>query len=151
MEPTAGTLVPAVVDGLIAAWSAALPEWQVVDGPFSPLLLGDYVVTVGVGNDTEADPFRVEVTETGMGGRRRESGTVRCQVAVTWGNATEGKPSRDAVAAALGLIDAGFRADSLLGGVCDRVLLGSQRWMHVQSDTTAYASCEFDVEYDGWL
>lgn len=154
MQPTVGTLIPVVVDALLTTWRAVLvAPWEVVDGPFAPLLLGDRVVTVGVGNDETADPFRVDVDEYGMGGRHHESGTVRCEIAVSWGNAAEGKPSRDVVAAGLALIDAGLRADPSLGGVCDVARLGSQRWMHWQDDTAggAKVSCQFDVNFEGYL
>lgn len=158
MQPTSGTLVPAVVDALVAAWSTAFPTATVVDGPFGPLLMADAVIAVGAGNVENAEPYRVEVDDYGMGGRHHESGAVRCEIAVAWGNSTVGKPSRDAVAAILAAIDAAFREDSTLGGVCDVVRLGSQRWMHWREHDendeptgAAIASCQFDVEFGGWL
>lgn len=154
MQPTVGTLVPAVIDALLAAWRTQLPSpWEVIDGPFAPLIVGAQLVTVGAGNEESTDPARVEVDDYGMGGRHHESGVIRCEIAVAWGNLTEGKPSRDLVAAGLALIDAGLREDPSLGGVCDVARLGSQRWMHWQDENGAAvrASCQFEVVYGGWL
>lgn len=152
MEPTS-TRLGVVLDGLLTAWRASLAPsgWVVVDGP----VLGDAVppltISVGVGNEVNGDPYRVEVSNFDMAGRHEEQGTVRCQLAAVAADARDLKPTRDVVLTALAAIDQGLRAPGIAGA--DRIVLGDQQWWQLTNNDASVliVSCNVDVHWTAWL
>lgn len=146
--------IPAVVDALLATWRAALADAgdsaQVFDGPIGAATptSGDIVV-VGVEPPTASVDAQQE--PHGLGNRLVEEFTVHCRVGSLSGD-TDMKPRRDRVYALLALLTAAVKANSSLGGVCDRAFLGRELnlWQG-QIPEGAVAEVAFDITGTAWL
>ncbi|MEV4059724.1 hypothetical protein [Nonomuraea dietziae] len=140
--------VPAVLDALVASWSAALPDAQVVDG--QPLRVDRDIVCVGF----TGDPGDVAVEST----RTREQVAVdpdheayaiTC-VASSLRGETETKLVRDRVYAMVDTLATMLVADQSLGGVAAQTRLTTERFVQEQSTEGAVATVQFVVFVDAW-
>lgn len=156
MQPSS-TRLGEVVDALVEGWRAALAPsgWAVVDGPLTGATGLAAVLIVGVGNDVDGDPYRVETSEHDWAGRHREDGVIRCQASVVVSDGRDIRAAREVVLAALSILDTTLRrgAAFLLDGVADGALLGVQRWWHLldASQGEAVISVDIDVHWSAYL
>lgn len=146
------TRVHDVAAALVALATSTLTGVVVDDGPTAATMEPVDRLIVGVGNDEDADPYRTSRAEESwdMGGRSKESGTVRCQMS-TWSGDVDLVPLRSVLADRMALLEAAFRADQQLSRTCDLVRLGSARWFHLQNLEGAGVGVHFDVNYEAWL
>jgi hypothetical protein len=141
--PARGSVVPAVVDAVVAVASAAAAGWQVFDGPNTVADVATDVLLIGVGNDEDADPYRVSRGVSDLGGRSMQTVTIRCQ-ASTWSGDPDLSPLRHHLAGMMADVEAALRADPQMDSVVATVRLGSERWYHLERDV-AGVGVHFDV------
>lgn len=141
-----------VITALLESWRSILApgSWTVVDGPMLGVGETPQTVSIGVGNEVEGDPYRVEVTESDLLGRRREDGVIRCQIAAVAADARDLALTRALVLDAFATIDLALR-----GGLLDvdRVALGGQRWWHLADEAAQrlVIACDIEVRWTAYL
>jgi hypothetical protein len=115
----ATSAVFAVIDGLYASMTAALPQVLVLDGQGDTEDPGDFLM-IGVedpDSDAYADSAESEQSWAGIGNRARdEKGTVTC-CALSWNGNGDQKAARDGVKAITDAVENVLRNDPTLGGV----------------------------------
>lgn len=139
----APTRVPAVVDTIVSLLRGALPTWEVYDGPpVGSDWPWDFVI-VGYGEEDSASSTLTE--SDGLGDRLVEVFEVNCLASTLSGDA--GMAARRAACGALlAAVDEALKANSDLGGACDRVTLGpSLRWAQGQGPDGASCEVAFSV------
>lgn len=144
------TRVPAVVDALIAAFTEALPNAQVVDGPRTAQELADDVVIVGQFSDA-GSVRSTQVRQQGLGSRPQETFTVQC-VLSSWSGTPGMRARRVRAGEMLAAVDTALRADMTLGGVADNVTLGENiEWLQDQTNSGPVCEVAFEVTGRAWL
>lgn len=158
--PDIATTVPAVLDGLVAMATAAMPAGVVVrDGPAQDTDLdGDYLA---IGHSESEDEGGVDGVTTGMENYlEAESYSVHCLLSVATGDvdAAAVRNRRLRVAELYGLLARALRADPTLGGVLPHAQGGEARmgrWSWIfgpSADGGTSASIAFDVDVSApWL
>lgn len=147
MMPTTSR-VPAVMDALVAAFTDALPDVAVYDGPTpgSTTDLPAALLVVGA-PDTEG----VCVTSTnsraaGMGTRRQEVFFISCIVEAVTGAGTFAA-LRETVRGTLASVETVLTADVTLGQVCDEIGIGPDlRWAQVAAEDGVGVGVSFTVQ-----
>lgn len=139
----AGSVVPVVVAAVLEVAVAALPDWQVFDGPNAGADVADDVLVVGIGNSEDADPYRSQRGVTTLGGRPMQTLTIRCQ-ASTWSGDLDLAPLRVRLGEMMAALDAALRADPQVDATCAGIKLGSERWYHLERDV-AGVGVHFDI------
>lgn len=113
----ATTVIPAVLDALVATAKTALPNAVILDGYGVTEFVGNYFM---IGVD---DPYSVEQALAASSQQdwahanytaRNESGDITC-VAVSWNGAEDAKGARDAVFAMTTALEAALKANPSLG------------------------------------
>ena len=127
MLPTS-TRIPQTVDALAVTVAAAMPSWQLIDGPPAGRALEDDVVFLAA-PDADGLAISGDVTrQDGLSIRYAEVFSIRCVISSESGDG-DVKALRDRVAAGFTDLDAALKADPSLGGAVDRVGLGpSVQW-----------------------
>jgi hypothetical protein len=140
--------IPAVLDHLVARWTALLDGVQVVDG--EPITTEKDVVCVGFTGD-QGDPG-VENTRTReqvAASPDRESYDVYCAIQVRRGS-TQTSTVRDRAYAILGRLDADLAADQTLAGLAGLARLTSESLVQEQTDKGAMGTVRFTVHVDAF-
>jgi len=114
----ATSAVPAVIDALVTACTAALPDVSVVDGSDFDEAPGDFLL-IGVEDpDLPNLDFSAEAQQdwatTGINGARDESGEIVC-AAMSWNGEGEQKRARDAAYAIQTAVENLLRTTPTLG------------------------------------
>ena len=139
------TRVPDAVDALLAAFTAALPGVQVLDGPRTEALLDNDVAIVGISASEDVPTVEVALTQTGLGPRQNEEFYVSCELS-TWHGAPDMRTPRVRCGEMLAAIDTQLRADRRLGGVVLLATLGpTLSWEQRSSDDGAGCAVQFTV------
>jgi hypothetical protein len=107
--------IPATIDALVAIFTAALPDVQVLDGPPNVTLDSDFV-TVGWSpyKDTAVDATQQFVS---LGTQRREEDFIIACYADSFSGDTGASVRRARVFQLVGVVEMALRADPTLGGV----------------------------------
>jgi hypothetical protein len=114
----ATSILPALIDALVAGFRTALPDVTVYDGYGASEDVGNYLM-VGVEDPNDASAATSATSEQSMGpmGTRRsrdEVGDITC-VALCWTGDVDQKLSRDAAFAMTAAVENFLRADPRLG------------------------------------
>lgn len=153
MQPSV-TRLGAVIEHVLGVARETLGPsgWVVVDGVLLQGIASPLVMAVGVGNPDQVAHADVDVTEWDLQGRRREAGTIRCQLSAAAADARDPAPSRGDVLAALGALDLALRGQ-VPADVADRIVVGGQRWDHLtdESRSALWTTCYVDVVWTAWL
>ena len=145
------TRVPALLDALYARLSDALEAdgWQCFDGPPLAQVVEDDVFILG---HPDFDGSAVTVDSEDMPGlsrqRQAEVINVRCIFSSAYGDERLGaKPGRDRCKAGVDIVEAALYEDHGLGGVVDRVGMGStEQWGQFQTEDGAAVELTFTIE-----
>jgi hypothetical protein len=142
--------VPAVLNALVAATSAALPNLTVFDGQPDRDIPDECVVIGFTGNGAEAAVEDTRTVEEITRDRDRERYEIT-NLATSWlGEETDMAAVRDR---AFGFVDAVARslaADQTLGGVCMRARVSVVGLAQMQTGSGAVATVMFTVAVDAF-
>jgi hypothetical protein len=141
--------VPAVLDALVALWSAALPDVQVVDG--QPLDLEDDVICVGFsGAAGEVSVTDTRTQEQMASSPDREQYDVTNMFSSWRGAESNAKAVRDGVYALVRAAAAEIARDQRLGGLVMRANVSSGNFTQYQSTDGATAVVQVIVSIDAF-
>lgn len=145
------SVVPALIDALVAAGRAALPDVLVIDGMGKTDDPGDYLM-IGVDDpDTDGDAFSGDSQQKwahATGSARDESGQITC-AAFSWNGNADQKAARDSAYASVEALASACRADVDLG-VASLVWTDfgtDARLSQIQSDSGAAALVVFQIAF----
>lgn len=132
--------IPAVLDRLVAAFTVALPQVQVIDGP-ALVEVEEAGLCVGY----TPDRLAVESTEEGVGlDATLESFDVNCLAWQRSGD-TDTKTLRDRAFATVAAVDAVLAVDRRLGGVVVNAQLRVVDLEQTQTEDTTWAVIAFVI------
>lgn len=106
--------IPAVTDALVSILTAALPNAQVIDGPFVTLPDGDYVC---VGWSPEGDQTSGAQDSASLGNRARDEHIDVPVYCDSYSGSTDMSSRRTAAFALMSAAETAIRTDDTLGGV----------------------------------
>ena len=148
------SVVPKIVDALVAQADAALASVNVFDGFGTSGEPGDFLMVGvddpdGLGSTFSADASQSAAT-MGNPRRRDESGAVTC-VALSWNGNTDQKAARDAAFATVAAVETFLRLDPSLGVTAAGLVVvemgDNLRLMQNQDESGAEAAVIFEVRF----
>lgn len=152
----ATSVIPALIDSLVAQATAALPSITVVDGPGATDEPGDYLL-IGVADPNQADDIEAATSDeswAALGQRARdEAGAVTC-IATAWNGDGDQKAARDLAFTTVAAVNAMLVRpttdptciQTLVPGVV-HALVGHQRVIQNNYEGGAVAVVTFDVRF----
>lgn len=145
------TVLPDVVDGLIAVATAGLTGITILDGFGNTDDPGDYLM-VGVDDPNTPDlarggRARSDWRTVGQGGStRREEGSVTC-AAMSWNGEGDLKSARDSAFATVAALETSLKTDPTIGGRVMFATTNSHDYIPAVGDTGAEVIVVFTVSY----
>lgn len=141
------TRLPAVIDALVALFTAALPDTcQVIDGPPLEAVPGDYLA-VGWSPLTTESASAPQTIASATGLSREEAISVTCWLDSAGGDASDIRTRRLGAYALLAVIESALRSDNTLGGTVNAgwLVIGDNRLVQEQTESGCVVGVEFSV------
>ncbi|NJP24459.1 hypothetical protein FLW53_09605 [Microbispora sp. SCL1-1] len=142
--------VPAVLDAILSAVRAALPDVEVWDGQPVKQTRDDVICIAFTGEPGEAAVTATITLEQMAVDPRRESYTITCLASSWKGEASNAKAVRDRAYELVDGVVAALAQDQALGALVMRAMVSTQAFAQEQTTRGAVSTVQFGIHIDAY-